>query len=740
VDRRAFKRGRRRIVRIIAASGATLAVAGAAGAALQGLPPSGAQVNDDPAASIDPQRDAGAVDVQGGTVKPGALQVPWATFEQKTTSGQQIFVRAFKQGAWQTQGFPASLNIDPTKEAEGPSIDFAGPGRTVPWVSWYEPNSHFPGGARNIFASRFNAAANLWLPSGQDRTAGSHVPSLNINTDRDAEDPSVFGGAALAGADPVPWVTWQEKDGPSAGQKDQIFVSRGVKQPAAGTACTGFVPGSGPNVNGFCWQEVGVPRVSTTSLDQSGATDASLNVDTSRDGVEPDGAFTGPNDTVPWVVWYEKGASANGLRGNEMVFAAKAVRDTTLPVTTLGGFRFVAVGNGTAGQVNVLDASAPHGGKCATSQTAEKACSLNNDPTADAEDPRVAAGSLAPGKPTVPWVVWAEDVGGGRHGIFVSRLVGDHFELFNHGQPISNIVNDSTVPDIAFSGHVPYITWHERVGGADRTFTGHFEGGAAAPVFRLDTPLGIPTAGDLAQRSPVSSTCTANPTNADGSTCQAAALGTPFLLRTTAGSPHRLFAHAYAPSRALTLAPRAVTDSSAVVRGLVNPGGAPVAVRFEFGRTAAFGSTTAPIRLPAGVADRVVEARLANLHPSAYYHVRVVVTTDLGVFRGADHVLRTARNHPPVVHVRAPHDASLAGRHPRLRVRFTLSERASVTVALVRHGHVLRSRLLRGARPGAHTIVLGLRGLRAGQATLRVVARDPYGARGRVLRTIRLES
>ena len=96
--------------------------------ALAPLPADGAQVNDDPANSIDRNQDAGVVDVAGGTVVAGNVQVPWATFEQKVGSSQQIFVRAFKNGAWVTQGFPASLNIDPTKEAEAPSIDFAGHG------------------------------------------------------------------------------------------------------------------------------------------------------------------------------------------------------------------------------------------------------------------------------------------------------------------------------------------------------------------------------------------------------------------------------------------------------------------------------------------------------------------------------------------------------------------------------------------------------------------------------------
>src|SRR5262245_28132443 len=88
------------------------------------LPATGAQVNDDPANSIDPHLAAGISDVTSGAVTAGKVQVPWATFG----SAPQIFVRAFKNGAWVTQGSPASINLDPTEEAEAPSIDFAGAG------------------------------------------------------------------------------------------------------------------------------------------------------------------------------------------------------------------------------------------------------------------------------------------------------------------------------------------------------------------------------------------------------------------------------------------------------------------------------------------------------------------------------------------------------------------------------------------------------------------------------------
>ncbi len=72
-----------------------------------------------------------------------------------------------------------------------------------------------------------------------------------------------------------------------------------------------------------------------------GAQDPSLNVDVNRDGIEPDIAFTGANDSVPWVVWYETGAG--GLAPNDLVFAAKAEPDTTAGV--LGGFHWHVIGN-----------------------------------------------------------------------------------------------------------------------------------------------------------------------------------------------------------------------------------------------------------------------------------------------------------------------------------------------------------------------------------------------------------
>jgi hypothetical protein len=381
----------------------------------------------------------------------------------------------------------------------------------------------------------------------------------------------------------VPWVAWQEKDGAAtdAAARNQIFASRAIKQ----TDCSANQPGGGTSVSAFCWQQTGTKRLSATAPTPSATGDPTLNVDPTRDGIEPDFAFTGTSDTVPWVVWYEQNSSGIGLRGNEQVFAAKAV-----PGSGDGGFHYVAVGRGTAGQVNPLDTSgAVHGfGPCAESQSQEDKCSLNVAPGHDAEDPRVAAGTLTPGGTTVPWVTWTEDNGSGIHQIFVARLAGDHFELMNDGQPVSNVLNDSTRPDIAFSAHTPLVSWQETVGGEARTFVAHLDGAK----FVLDTPGGIGGAEpDL--RAPISSNCIATPFNSDGDACQGGATPDAFFLHLQAGSPKRLLASEIANDVATPGAPGAPGGGSGSGSG--GGAGAPAP-----GANPGPGTTTGALRLTIG--------------------------------------------------------------------------------------------------------------------------------------------
>jgi hypothetical protein len=87
----------------IAVAIAMFALAGSAAAAVLGLPANGSQVNDDPAAGIDPNQNAGVSDIVGGSLLAGGARVPWGTFEQQAGGAQRIFVRAFKNGQWVTR-------------------------------------------------------------------------------------------------------------------------------------------------------------------------------------------------------------------------------------------------------------------------------------------------------------------------------------------------------------------------------------------------------------------------------------------------------------------------------------------------------------------------------------------------------------------------------------------------------------------------------------------------------------
>jgi hypothetical protein len=545
---------------------AVLLVGTGSAVAFQALPP-GAQVNDDLAAGINKNisvanEDPTNSDIVGGSLVAGKPAVPWAIFQQRETNGSsppsdQIFVRSFANGVWTTRGigtvggrssaspqFSASLNFDQGQDGEVPSIDFAGAGRTVPWATWYENTIGVGFGNNNVFASRFDntgdANQNKWIFAGQSRGIGGGtvpVPSLNIHTDQDAENPSVAGGSAVDPTTPGPWITWQETTSSPVNARDQIFVVRPIGPGAAN--CDGVKPagvpvaGHVPAIGGFCWQQVGVPRVGP------GGADPSLNVDPTRNGIEPDITFTGANDSVPWVVWYETdNTSISGLRNNEMVFAAKGISDG---VAANGGFHWVVVGNSLSG---TLDTTGTNGfGNCASSVTNEEGCSLNHDPTQDAEDPQVAAGTMTAGNPTVPWVTWDEDAGGVQR-IFVSRLVGAgsaaHFQIVNGGAPIAT----GTRADITFSANTPFVSWREDFGGVTRGFVGHFVN-ASNPAFVLDEsniPLAPTSLADV--REPISSNCTANPFNGDGATCQGAPVPTPFFLFTELRSVLRLFAGA----------------------------------------------------------------------------------------------------------------------------------------------------------------------------------------------------
>jgi hypothetical protein len=380
---------------------------------------------------------------------------------------------------------------------------------------------------------------------------------------------------------------------------------------------------------------------------------------------------------------------------------------------------------------------AHHFGPCAESQENEDACALNLDILADALNPRVAAGTLPPGQPTVPWVVWEEETGNGTHAIFVSRLVGgDHFEPFHPGQNISNRANNASRPDITFAGNVPYISWQEDVGGRLLAFVGHFEGGEAAPRFKLDTPTGIEGSAfgpNVANplRAPISSGCTANPFNADGASCQGGAVGTPFLLY-AAGTPgaQHLFAQAFAPTDVLTLAATEVSAASVTLNGSANPGGAAIFTHFDFGATFVDDGRSADVRLDASSVAIPFDETVIGFFPGDTVHFRVVAKTDFVAVNGPEETFVVA-NTPPTISI-----DDLADKVKRkdlekgrvLTVQLTVSEPSTITLDLLNNkGQSLRQVTLDQTSAGSFEAQISLKRAR-GKLTLRVTATDVGGA------------
>ncbi len=198
-------------------------------------------------------------DVVGGALTAGKPAIPWAIFRQEEASGSadQVFSRSFANGVWTTRGngtvggrssespqFPGSLNFDQGQDGEAPAIDFAGAGRTVPWATRYEITTGTGFGENNVFASRFDNTAGdpnqgKWIFAGQSRGnggSGPDVPSLNIHTNQDAENPVVAGGSAVDPTKPGPWVAWQETSDSNGGRIRSSSASRSAREWRTATA------------------------------------------------------------------------------------------------------------------------------------------------------------------------------------------------------------------------------------------------------------------------------------------------------------------------------------------------------------------------------------------------------------------------------------------------------------------------------------------------------------------------
>lgn len=316
---------------------------------------------------------------------------PWVALAHEN----QIVVSQFMTAtqSWVQQA--GVLNRSLANPAGEPSLDFAGNNRDVPWVAWRETVD----GLDLVNAALFNGSSwNL-------------TPILNRDTTHAARQPTLTAGAIISGATPLPWVTWVENEG----DVGQIVVSRAEPD--------NRVQG------GFRWQAVGDV----------------LNFDPGRAAVQPDLAFGGAGNTVPWVAWLEQGGDRPAR-----IFAS----------------RFV-------------DGSWQRIGRQANCGTNEIACALNLNAGLAAGVVRIATGHLPGESVPTPWLVFAENGTDGTALIRVMRLdrgVADN-PSDDRFIPVGGAVNAEclaaidrpgqrgSTPDLVFVGNVPHVSWIEELGG-----------------------------------------------------------------------------------------------------------------------------------------------------------------------------------------------------------------------------------------------------------------------------------
>jgi len=92
-----------------------------------------------------------------------------------------------------------------------------------------------------------------------------------------------------------------------------------------------------------------------------------------------------------------------------------------------------------------------------------------------------------------------------------------------------------------------------------------------------------------------------------------------------------------------------IASSSATLNGTVNPNGCNTTVRFQYGRTTSYGSTTA-FQTKAGNMMQNVTANMFGLTANTTYHFRIVATNSNGTRYGSDRTFTTfSATGPPVV-------------------------------------------------------------------------------------------
>jgi phosphodiesterase/alkaline phosphatase D-like protein len=92
-----------------------------------------------------------------------------------------------------------------------------------------------------------------------------------------------------------------------------------------------------------------------------------------------------------------------------------------------------------------------------------------------------------------------------------------------------------------------------------------------------------------------------------------------------------------------------VTDTSAVLHGVVNPNGQATTYFFQWGLTTEYGVNSVAHSAGHGTKAVAVSTTASGLIPGTTYHYRLVATNGSGESIGADRTFTTAGNPPPIV-------------------------------------------------------------------------------------------
>ena len=104
-----------------------------------------------------------------------------------------------------------------------------------------------------------------------------------------------------------------------------------------------------------------------------------------------------------------------------------------------------------------------------------------------------------------------------------------------------------------------------------------------------------------------------------------------------------------------------ITQTSAKLRGTVNPQGSVTTYYFQYGKSTSYGAQTGPTTAGAGTKGVAVNADVVGLTPNTTYHFRVVATNIAGATVGADKTFTTPKQPLGFAVTATPNPVALGG-------------------------------------------------------------------------------